>query len=213
MFSSHEVRWFLEGSIERHPALKNWVEDGATTPRWVGRLGGKADEYIVVPGSGDMGIKWREGQLQIKGLESSLGTQVFSGHHEGKVERWIKWSYDGKSIEDAFGHWFSKTQAGPRVVEVFKSRCLRKLRLNPFTHGLVEVEANSSIERGGCLEVTDLRVGADAWCSVAFEAFPDDSAMHGDFTAFVNVFLEKLQDVRLLESNSMSYPAWLQTLA
>jgi hypothetical protein len=36
--------------------------------------------------------------------------------------------------------------------------------------------------------------------------------MHGDFTAFVNAFLGKLSGVELTEANSMSYPAWLQTL-
>jgi len=211
MFSSHEVRWFLEGSIDQHPELREWVEDGLDSPKWSGRLGGRPDVYIVIPGSTDMGIKWREGQLQIKGLESELGTQIFkggNGSNSGKVERWMKWSYEGKSIEDAFGGWF----ANPRTIEVFKTRCLRKLRINPFSHALVEVDGNANIERGGNLEVTDLRVGGNAYCSVAFEAFPNDSAMHSDFTRFVNLFLEKLQGVRLTESNSMSYPAWLQRL-
>jgi hypothetical protein len=43
------------------------------------------------------------------------------------------------------------------------------------------------------LEVTDLRVGTRAYCSVAFEAFPNDSGMHGDFTLLANAFLEKLR--------------------
>jgi len=208
MFPSHEVRWFLDGSIDQHPQLRKWVEDGAKRPAWIGRLGGRPDAYLVVPGAMDMGIKWREGQLQIKGLESSLGAQVFSGGHQGNVERWIKWSYQGKSIEDSFRAWFEK----PRIIEVFKTRCLRRLRINPFTHALVEVGAEEPIDRGGSLEVTDLRAGGNAYCSVAFEAFPNDSGMHGDFTILVNAFLEKLQEVRLSESNSMSYPAWLQTL-
>jgi len=215
MFSSHEVRWFLNGSIEQYPMLRAWVEHGAHSPKWSGRLGGKPDAYIVIPGAVDMGMKWREGQLQIKGLESSLGTQVFrahEGHHAGKVERWMKWSYEGKSIESAFSPWFSSSQSGPKIVEVQKTRCLRKIRINPFTGALSEVDASASIDRGGVLEVTDLRVGERSYCSMAFEAFPNDSAMHGNFTTFVNTFLETLPDIRLEEANSMSYTAWLQTL-
>lgn len=212
MFSSHEVRWFLEGSIERHPDLKKWVEHGASNPRWAGRLGGKPDVYVVIPGAADMGIKWREGQLQVKGLESALGTQVFSGGHIGKVERWTKWSYSGKTIEDAFNPWFAHGSSGPRIVEVFKTRCLRKLRINPFTSEQVEVEADALIERGGALEVTNLLVENQEWCSVAFEAFPNDPAMHEDFTRLVNEFVKSLHDVRLQESNSKSYPDWLQNL-
>jgi len=212
MISSHEVRWFLEGSVEQHPALRGWVEEGASDPKWIGRLGRKPDAYLVVPGATDMGIKWREGQLQIKGLECSMGTQKFSGGHEGRVERWMKWGYAGKSIGDAFTPWFTNVKAEPRIVEVHKTRCLRRVRMNPFTPTLIEVDSNTLIDRGGALEVTDLRVGAHAYTSVAFEAFPNDSGMHSDFRGFLNTFLGKLSGVELLESNSMSYPAWLQTL-
>jgi hypothetical protein len=37
--------------------------------------------------------------------------------------------------------------------------------------------------------------------------------MHEDFTSLVNLFLGKLEGVDLTEYNSMSYPAWLQTIA
>jgi len=212
MISSHEVRWFLEGGIDQHPALRRWVEEGATDPKWIGRLGGKPDAYLLVPGASDMGIKWREGQLHIKGLECSLGTQRFTGPFEGKVERWIKWGYEGKSIENAFAPWFQRSNAAPQIVEVHKTRCLRKVRLNPFAAMAIEVDSKTLIDRGGALEVTDLRVGAQEFTSVAFEAFPNDSGMHGDFNVFVNAFLGKLSGVELKESNSMSYPAWLKSL-
>jgi hypothetical protein len=205
MISSHEVRWFLDGGVDQHPGLRRWVEEGSPDPRWIGRLGGVPDAYWVIPGAADMGIKWREGQLQIKGLECSLGTQRFTGSFEGKVERWIKWAYDGKSVADEF-------TPSSRIVEVHKTRCLRKVRLNPFTPMAIEVDLKTLVDRGGALEVTDLRVKDHSYTSVAFEAFPNDSGMHGDFIVFVNSFLKKLSGIELNESNSMSYPAWLQTL-
>jgi hypothetical protein len=222
MLSSQEVRWFFQGAIEQHQALRSWVEESdpidgevdVARPTWKVRLGGKPDVYLLVPGHADMGIKWREGQLQIKGLQSPLGTQLFSGRREGRVERWIKWSYEGEPIKQAFAHWFREPGfAGPRIIEVFKTRCLRKARIDPQTGQAKEVNAEEHIERGCALEVAELRVGADLYCSVAFEAFPDDSAMHADFTSFVNCFLQKLPDVALSESNSMGYPAWLDTIS
>jgi len=212
MVSSQEVRWFLEGGIEEYPLLRHWVEDGAVDPRWIGRLGGMPDVYLIVPGASDMGIKWREGQLQIKGLEGALGTQKFAGLHEGKVERWIKWSYEGKSIETAFTPWFTKSYSVARIIEVHKTRCLRKVRISPFAPTPIEMDSKSPVDRGGALEVTDLRVNDRAYTSIAFEAFPNDSGMHSDFTGFVNRFLGTLHGVDLDESTSMSYPAWLQTL-
>jgi len=212
MISSHEVRWFLEGSIDQNPSLRHWVEEGAVDPKWSGRLGGKPDAYLLVPGATDIGIKWREGQLQIKGLESSLGTQIFSANFKGKVERWIKWGYEGNAIENAFTPWFNPANTSPQIIEVHKTRFLRKVRMSPFSQTPIEVDSKTLIDRGGALEVTDLRVGERAFTSVAFEVFPNDSGMHGDFTVFVNAFLEKLSGVELTGSNSMSYPEWLRTL-
>jgi hypothetical protein len=208
MVSSQEVRWFIEGSIDRHPVLKRWIESGPYPFKWTGRLGGKPDAYLVIPGAANMGLKWREGQFQIKGLESSLGTQIFRGGHVGKVERWLKWSYTGSEIEQIFSDWFKN----PQVIEVFKTRCLRKFRLNPFAHEPIEMGPSDSMDRGASLEVTDLRVKEKDYCSVAIEAFPNDSAMHEDFTALVNYLFENFKGVELTESNSLSYPAWLQTL-
>jgi hypothetical protein len=222
MLASQEVRWFFKEAIDQYPALRSWVETtnpiereaSVAAPAWKGRLNGKPDVYLLVPGYADMGIKWREGQLQIKGLKSPLGTQLFNGRRQGRVERWIKWSYEGEPIQLAFAQWFRDVGgAGPRVIEVFKTRCLRKARIDPQSGQAREVNADEHIERGCALEVSDLRVGADSYCSIAFEAFPDDSAMHADFTSFVNSFLENLPDVALSESNSMGYPAWLHTLS
>ncbi len=221
MLASQEVRWFFSGGIERYPAMRRWVEEFTPIPQetpvlrpeWKGRLNDRPDVYLLVPDGSDMGIKWREGQLQIKGLLSPLGTQLFSGGHQGNVERWIKWSYEGPSVERAFGHWFnSASGAGPRLVEVYKTRCLRKVRMDPQSSGLKEVAASVYVDRGGNLEVTDLRVGSDSYCSIAFEAFPDDSAMHRDFTTFVKAFLEGLEGMVLSASTSKGYPAWLATL-
>jgi len=223
ILSSHEVRWFFRGAVDQQEGLRKWVESispierdtGIAVPaEWEGRLNGRSDLYLIVPEHVDMGIKWREGQLQIKGLQCALGTHVFAGGRQGRVERWIKWSYKGEAIDQAFAGWFSKASgAGPRVIEVNKTRCLRKARLDPQTGKAREVSPAEHIERGCALEVSDLKVGTDSYCSVAFEGFPDDSAMHTDFSRFVNAFLEELPDIPISSANSMGYPAWLMSLA
>src|SRR6476646_10244967 len=99
--ASHEVRWFFEGSADQNKLLKDWFEtsnpiqknDDVGQPVWKGRLDDQPDIYLLIPGGDDIGIKWRDGELQIKGRTSSLGTQVFSSRHQGKIEHWMKWSY------------------------------------------------------------------------------------------------------------------------
>lgn len=112
--ASQEVRWFLEGNIDRHQSLKHWFEREVAAPR---RDGGsllwwqqRVDVYLMLTGSADMGIKWREGKLQIKGRVSACGTEVFGGRHQGAVERWMKWSYD--RVPAAYRALFTVAEAG-----------------------------------------------------------------------------------------------------
>jgi hypothetical protein len=215
-FASHEVRWFFEGQANQHESLKHWFETAAPIPKnpgvgppvWKGRLDDKPDVYLLVPGSDDMGIKWREGELQIKGRLSSLGTHVFCGRHQGKIERWIKWSY--ANTPEAYQRLFIGGKGtGLVTAAVQKTRALRKVRLDTMTGKAQEVDAETFVDRGLGCELTDLEVAGKAYCSLAFEAFPDDSAMDAAFTQAVEFFLGGLTSLDLAAAYSQSYPAWL----
>lgn len=73
--ASHEVRWFFEGKTNQHESLECWFETTAPIQKsfGVGPLARKGRlEDLLMPGSDDIGIKLREGALQIKGRVSSL---------------------------------------------------------------------------------------------------------------------------------------------
>lgn len=213
--ASHEVRWFFEGSVNQQLPLKHWFEtvtpvprqDGLPRPEWKGRQGDQPDLYLLIPGSTDLGIKWREGELQIKGRVASLGPQVFAGRHQGAVERWIKWSYP--DLPEPWRRLFvTAGENGLISVAVRKLRALRKLGLDWFTGAAHEVAPDALVDRGVAIELTDLECNGKAYCSLAFEAFPDDSGMHLAFTEAVGRFLDGWEtDLPL--TRSLSYPAWL----
>ncbi|MBC8123794.1 MAG: hypothetical protein H7Y22_18390 [Gemmatimonadaceae bacterium] len=213
--ASHEVRWFFEGKVNQHESLKRWFEmiapvqksPGVGPPVWKGRFEDQPDVYLLVPGSDDMGIKWREGALQIKGRVSSLGMQVFCGRHQGEVERWTKWSY--ANTPAAYQRLFMTGETGLVTGSVRKTRALRKVRLDTFTGQAQEVDAETSVDRGLGFELTDLEVAGKAYCSLAFEAFPDDSAMEAAFTKIVEAFVDGLTAFDLTAAHSQSYPAFL----
>lgn len=218
-FASHEVRWFFEGEASQHETLKRWFETFAPIPRnpdvglppWKNRLDDQPDVYLIVPGSDDMGIKWREGELQIKGCISSLGTQVFCGRHQGEIERWVKWSY--ASIPIAYQRLFlSEKETGLETVSVRKTRALRNVRIDTLTGKPQEVGSEAIVDRGIGFEFTDLEVGGKAYCSLAFEAFPDDSAIDAAFTRVVEAFLDGLVEIDLTSAQSRSYPSWLDSI-
>lgn len=214
--ASHEVRWFFEGKADQHKSLKLWFETTAPIqkspdvkpPVWKSRLDDRADIYLLVSGSDDMGIKWREGELQIKGRVSSLGTQVFCSRHQGKVERWIKWSY--ANTPDSYQHLFvTGKETGLVTASVRKTRALRKVRLDTLTGKAQEVDTKTFVDRGLGLELTDLEVAGKAYCSLAFEAFPNDSAMDAAFTETIEAFVAGLTAFDLTATHSQSYPAFL----
>jgi hypothetical protein len=137
------------------------------------------------PGSEDLGIKWREGELQIKGRTAMLGTQAFGIQH-GRVERWVKCSY--AKMPNEFQKLFAEGTELPRV-SVRKTRALRKLHLDIVLGTAQEVDAKTFVDRGLGCELTELEVSGKQFCSLGFEAFPDDAAMHEAFFAQSRRFL------------------------
>lgn len=210
VFTSIEVRWFFDGGIAAHADLRRWFE-ADTGVEWRSRLDDEPDTYLLLPGAEDMGIKWREGLLQVKGRVASDGLQNFGSRHAGVVERWIKWSYAG--MPDAYRRLFVDDSTGIERIPVQKTRALRLLEIAPGTGSVVEVPAGTLLEHGMAVELTDLRAGDVACTSLGFEAFPDVAAMRRSFTAAVAGFLGSLGTPVLDSRQSLSYPAFLNRLA
>ena len=212
-FTSIETRWFFEGASERHPALRDWFESSAPFPRsgpvgapeWRERAGGDPDVYLLVPGLTDMGVKWREGTLQIKGRVADLGVRRFDGRHEGRVQRWIKWTYP--EVPAACRSLFAGGgQHGLDTASVHKTRALRMISLDAGE--AEEVVPGLTLDRGVGLEMTELELNGVRYCSVAFEAFPDDAAVAAVFDAVTARFLRELPDTLGVDASG-SYPDWL----
>ena len=72
-----------------------------------------------------------------------------------------------------------------------------------------EVDAQTFVDRGLEIELTDLEVAGKAYCSLAFEAFPNDAAMDAAFTETVEAFVDGLTAYDLTAASSQSYPAFL----
>ena len=211
-FASHEVRWFFERNASQYESLKHWFEAAAPVPKnpGIGPLAweDRRDVYLIVPGSDDMGIKWREGELQIKGCVSALGTQVFCRRHRGAVEHWMKWSY-ANTPAPYHRLFLTGQETGLVTVSVWKNRALRKVTFDNITGKAQEIDAAAVVDRCIGFELTELEVAGKAYCSLAFEASPIDSAMDVAFNQVVEAFLDGLAEIDLTTNDSQSYPAWL----
>lgn len=214
LFTSREVRWFLDsGGLDRgalNDGFCKTAADGSDeavpAPAWQGRLDGQPDIYLLVPDAVDMGIKWREGLLQIKGRTRGFRDTAF-GAHTGHVECWAKWSYSG--LPSPWRELFALDAPPPGIsrIPVHKRRLLRTFRLDPDGHAL-EVDVTARLQRGVAVELTEVSAGEHRVLTLGFEAFPDDDIIAAHFGAFVTDFLASLETT-LGVNESMSYPAWL----
>lgn len=214
-FATLETRWFFDGDSGHHPVLRDWFETCAPFPRgaevqapqWSGRAGGAPDIYLLMPECADMGIKWREGMLQIKGRVEDLGTCRLGSRQRGRVQRWIKWSYE--AVPAAYRSLFlSGARHGLATAAIHKTRALRMISLDAGEPG--EVMPGVVLQRGVGFEMTDLELDGKRCSSIAFEAFPDDAATAAGFDAVAAGFLDELP-LTLDAAASMSYPEWLCT--
>lgn len=212
-FTSIETRWFFAGASGRHPGLRSWFEGSAPFPReaplgapeWRGRAGGEPDVYLLMAGCTDMGVKWREGTLQVKGRVEDLGARRFDARHEGRVQRWIKWTYP--EVPAAYRALFEQGERhGLATASVHKTRAQRMFSLG--ADGPHEVATGNVLDRGVGFEMAELERDGVRHCSIAFEAFPDDAVTAAGFDAVVGGFLRELADT-LAADASMAYPEWL----
>lgn len=213
---TREVRWFFDADSEEARALESWFQACAPLPQdssvrppvWQDRAGHEPDIYLLLPGHNDMGIKWREGLLQIKGrIEAAAITSEF-GPHLGYVERWSKWSYAG--LPPPYRDLFRRdSDTGLGCVAVEKRRALRLAEFDLAAKSAREVGADSCVDRGLVIELAAVGVRQHRYFTLCFEAFPDDGAVKLLFDSIVETFLADLSEVRLDAEHSLSYPAWL----
>lgn len=219
-YDSLEVRWFFDGALaEVAPEVETWFK--TTTPQGIAGTGlaigwpatWRGDRYARLPRADDMGIKLREGRLEIKGRVSAFGVQSFLDRVQGFTERWMKWSHDVETESMIAGEdWPSAglADAGGFVM-VEKLRMLRRLDLDRGS--LVEIPAGRAAAGTAVhLELTRIRLAGSSterhW-SIAFEAYPYDAEIHALLARVVSAFLKTWPLGSLSAERSRSYPAWL----
>ena len=235
---TREVRWFFDGRL---------AADGAATVAWfTGGAGGqegeavpvawpaewrsedwRTDRYLLLPDSDDVGVKLRQGRLDIKGRHSLIGIQRFGDGLEGEVACWTKWTL-------AVPEWTVNSAAWSAIeanvsLRVAKLRMLRSMRFGedgvistPVEQGAEpalpqDSQGESSGKRQWNLQMELARIrlteaDADTHWSLGFEAYPDDPSCCAPFAKAVATLLAGCPARPLVAERSMSYPRWLQRL-
>jgi len=164
---------------------------------WHGRLDGNAatwatervDQYLLLPDVETLGVKIREGQLQLKRFGGVVG-KVSIGPESVPAEAWAKWSLPISQPEAS--EWLEPEQVW---VEVSKTRRLVQL-------------FGPAAEAGCDIELSRIKVhGAPFW-SVCLEAFGPTAEERFDALNGAAVHLSSAAAF-LPVSACIGYPAWL----
>ena len=223
-YHSAELRWFLP---EQSPwdRLLHWFtlqghlpineegqyDPGAATGPFVKLERERIDEYLLLPQCDTVGVKQRQGKLEVKALIAS--PRSFSlGGVVGRVDQWVKWSFDpSEAIATQFE--IELDQSGPwrRVV---KKRYAQKISLDSFSP--IVVPPDQYPETGCNIELTliDVKASVGTWLTFGFETFGPSGRVMALLDQAVQHFfaVHGPPPVSLDGSDSLSYPAWLAKL-
>lgn len=201
MLTSKEIRWFYPGRIPE--GIKVWFHqycliDQEQLPQE------REDVYLYIPGSDFLGIKLREGSLEVKWRTAELGVVSFRELVSGKAEKWTKWSCND-ATQEAFQ---PATVLGKSSwVSVQKVRYLQHYEV--FTDFSVQPTNDECIDNGCSLEVTQLLIQNEPWWSLALEANGEDDRLMANLQATARTVFNTYQEVKLLATASYAYPHWL----
>ena len=203
MFPTIELRWFCEGAAP--PAgVREWF-------RTLGRAEiqqPRVDYYLHLADEPALGIKVREGRLEIKKRTRAYGAATIRPGVGGVIEGWRKWSFELARVEA--GRDIGIDDGSPWL-PVLKARKLLRFAVIGDRHFLLRVQVRP--ERGCEVELTSVSVGANRRWTVGLEAFGAHSATMGDLLAVASRIFEAETAPSLTVPDSYGYPAWLGRLS
>jgi hypothetical protein len=207
MFPTAEVRWFWQGDAPD------------TALAWLKKLPGshpaeetRTDHYLIVSTTDALGIKLREGQIEIKQRIDGPHPESLSKDVDGYIERWTKWSF-GLAREHPTLHQLMISGAW---VGIKKTRWLKEYRITK-TGSVVPLGTNESSTQTCALEIAQV-IALDAhakkrWWTLGLEASGDEAQLTQTLRRTASDVLTSPFPGAMTEKSSRSYPQWLRHLS
>jgi hypothetical protein len=203
MFPSLEVRWFYEGTIP--PEVLEWFQWGEPKPQ---EQPSRADYYLRQADQGSVGIKLREGRIEIKQRQRQYGVVRFHLRVTGRVETWRKWSFE---LSEA-GRQISRAAIpAPSWIGVKKERTVRRYQLTRDRETEV-IWGGEGSDQACSLELTSIHVEGADWWSLGFEACAEELGDEGGLMRVARRVLTAHRPPSLRARDSYGYPEWLVTI-
>ncbi len=195
-----EIRWFRAGLVV--PSVRKWFE---SCPGQIADQPPRTDYYLVLGGTRSLGIKMREGRLEIKSRQQELGRASLGERVSGMLEEWLKWSFE---LLDPRSDPSSITQPDSNWIGVHKTRRLRRYgRSDDESFSPVPVD---TFPPQGCdVELSMVRIHDQVWWTLAFESFGPPADRQQFLMDLASQLFEKDPTLELAALDSFGYPRWL----
>ncbi len=213
-FKTIEVRWFYPGVLSDE--LIVWFDTLGESPV---KADPRTDVYLR-SSSPDMGIKLRQGNLEVKYRQAKLGTIEIDGFNTSQVEQWSKWicvddsaGLTPENIADKPG-WF-------KVDKIRYQRLYQVLFVDPLaaisgevprverTRQQVQLTPIAIPQTGAAaIEITRLQVAEQIWWTIACEYLGDCLDLDLQFLPLVRLLLSGCPIPISTSSISCGYPQW-----
>jgi len=202
-FPTLEARWFCPGAIPEQ--VREWFARGDSAPI---HEPSRVDYYLRLQRSHGLGIKLRQGSIEIKHRLHQYGNISFHRHATGVIEHWRKWSLplaaDGEGVAKMLvpqSSW----------IAVRKVRMLRAYRCD--AGGQIIAAQGEYADQGCHLELTSVQARNRVWWTLAFEAYGAESSLRDSLASTMQYILKREgAPCRLDARDSFGYARWLALL-
>ena len=201
MLITAEIRWFLRDALPVE--VSRWFEGVCGTAT---RYPPRVDLYLALPETDTVGVKLREGLLEVKRRDGDLGLLDLHPNVEGHGNTWTKWSFPA-SMEE--GHLGDLAPNAPGWLAVAKTRRLSTLTISP--DGGVDLAIEGPTFGRACwVELTEVRMDHDEWWSLGFEAVGPKERLRDDLQRAAQHFFGLSDPPTLTADTSFAYPRLLR---
>ncbi|MCB0807372.1 MAG: hypothetical protein KDC05_16385 [Bacteroidales bacterium] len=198
-----EIRWFIPGNVPEMVAA------------WFDAQGGnmisepdRTDTYLVLPKTNNVGIKVRQGRVEIKKLIRNFGETKISTNLSGYREMWQKWSFD---VDPAGNLPLSFNLGTSQWSGISKKRKLFRFAIE--INKLIPLQSESPFpENGAHIELAEISINSNNWWTFGVEAFGHENQLENHLQLMLDQGIKHPEFDVFLKKTSMSYPGWLSKL-
>ena len=197
------MRWFIRGSIPEE--VREWFARGDPAPI---HEPPRVDHYLCIQKSNALGIKLREGRIEIKQRLHQYGNIRFHRRVTGAIEHWRKWSMPLATTGESLAEILVPKSSW---IGVRKARMLRCYRC--AADGQVIASPGGYVDRGCHMELTGVQAGDRVWWTLAFEAYGTEPSLRASLASTMGYVLERDgAPISLDARDSYGYARWLALL-